>query len=166
MTRYTMASSFVCNGSFEWITKKAIPIVNIRGIRENLVNNPAIKKVEAKNSAPIANISEVFIPTPNGSGKPPDITSKFCNFPQPWVIIKNPIDTLKKRSAAEFALSPAGLPSKKKSFIAHCFIIIGSSIFSICSKAAPITSSTTPPYSLAIIPAFRREIFVSPSNVS
>jgi len=71
-TIYTKGNSLAANGSVPWMTKKAIIIVNIIGIKANRYKAPNINPIEHASSAKIANPKEKVLPTPNGSGKVED----------------------------------------------------------------------------------------------
>ena len=66
--RYISDNSFAVNGSPACITKKAIHIVKIIGMRHRRKNAPSIKPIEQTISAKSTSHSDRTLPKPKGSG--------------------------------------------------------------------------------------------------
>jgi len=77
----------------------AINIVNIKGIEDNLVPNPTIRRIEQKNSANTTRTREVTCPNPSGSKNAISSPEKSkLNLGIACVNINIPIETLKTSS--------------------------------------------------------------------
>lgn len=110
------ASSLTAKGSAPCTIKNATTIVTIIGIRDNLYRKPRIKAKEQISSPKIANINEVLLPNPIGSGKPNDICSNAFHFCNPCSIINVPKTTLMPSKNKDVFVS-SGFDGNKKKII-------------------------------------------------
>ena len=90
IVRYIIAGSTLTRGSPACITKTAMHIVKIIGIRHRRNSAPSIKPNEHNISANSTSQNDTSPPIPIGSGNVSAISLNIIHFAMPWLMNRNP----------------------------------------------------------------------------
>src|SRR5690606_29038481 len=98
-TKKAVASSY-CPNKAQLCTEKATSMVTNKGIVAKRVNKPRINKIEQKNSANMAKLSETVQPSPNRSINPSFRSLNSTSLVYPWYGIISAPNPIRKIKAA------------------------------------------------------------------
>lgn len=85
IVRYMSESSFVANGSLEWITKNATSMVKIIGIRQRRNSAPSMNPKVHTTSAKSTSQNDMVSPIFKGSGNACVMSLNVVHFAMPWL---------------------------------------------------------------------------------